>query len=630
MNWQRLGRGVARRVLRRRRFRQRGYLSRQHGFASFSAALIEKDVHHLFLHWPGAEVAWPEADDMILLLADEDMPKVESLLRQRPRRGDLACTVYTVGGLPGSDRNGVAFLPVGRARELLASADRQGTRLADDETRLLALCTEAVYHLGEAAGLPVTPNAASSPAGSPYGTAIRSLNARCNRWPEPLPLDLQALDTHLAEAGWRPFSDTLAKLARATPWLAVLIEEIHQNSRHEVVPGLAVFLVRERGLPYLDAFHDILERYGFDVLLEMPIQGAHQADVADRIRGGNWGRGPYPCSGGLPAHLLVAHDVHPDTRVATAQGATDIIDNARVFTVKERMRQLLNRDCPARQRCNPVHSSDNAAQAVEYLYEIADDRIAELLDMARQRNSAFRTPYPVLANLSKHARRAKVELIDFHGKQAICKTFRPGRERFLEREVAARELGADLPEVSRILEVGPRHLVFEWYDDRLPQILFPRTSLHPHGMLPLWAIERLRAVLLHYRRLGYECIDLRPRNLIYDPRHGLKIIDFEFLQLGQGAADTLQGNYAWYALPSHFTGDVPINTSCRPYLRDWLAYTGLPRLLCLHEIPRPLLVVVRSVLLVPLTLLSMARKGKHQFKQHYLARRLRGVKGQKA
>ncbi|MCE8035043.1 hypothetical protein [Halomonas sp. MCCC 1A11057] len=610
MKWKQIRKGLTRGWRSKRRGQRQYHVAGLAGFEALAAALAERDIDHLFLHWPGAEVAWPGGEEIVLLVADEGVPQATALMRPAARPGDLRCTLYSVGGLPGSDRNRVAYLPVRRARELLASMrGRPAPRRANDAQRLLAVSAEAVYHLGLASSLPTAATAgegdSASPLASAHGRAIVALDERCGLWSLPHRFGLEELEARLTQAGWAPLTDTLFKLSGVNPWLKTRL----QGHGRDAVPGLAVYLIRERGLPHLDALRGILARHGFDVLYEMPIDGAHRDEVADQIRGGNWGRGPFPCSGGLPSYLLVTHDVYPDRSPSKASGASEMVDNARVFAVKEQMRRQVNRGRPAAQHCNPVHSSDNAMQAMEYLAVVAPEKVAEMVASARRRNAAFATPYPVLADLSKHARRAKVELIDFHGRRAICKTFRPGRERFLEREVKARELGSSLPEVSRILEIGPSYLVFEWYEDSLPSILAPKPLFYPHGLLPIWAIERLRTLILHYRRLGYECIDFNPHNVIYDPCQGLKVIDFEYLQPGSQVRDSLKGNYAWYPVPDTFPGDIPPTTQYRPYFRRWLPYTGLPRFMCLYPFPRPLLVAVRHVTLVAMSLSGMRRVG---------------------
>lgn len=379
---------------------------------------------------------------------------------------------------------------------------------------------------------------------------------------------------------------------------------------YEPVPGLAVFVVRQSGLRDLVAYRDTLEQLGFDILHEMAIDAGCRSALAGQLHRAHPG-GADGASLDPPMHLLTVHDVHPDRRPHRLDDGAGPSDNARVFLALWRMCLHTARGRSASSDCASVCASVNVAQAVAWLSLLVPARVEALLEQARRRNEAFRAPYPVLSDLSKHACRAKVELIDFHGRHAICKTFRPGRERFLAREVKARELGAALPEVSRLLEVGPRHLVVEWYADSLPRILTPRPPFFRHGLLPLWVIERLRTVILHYRRLGYECIDLNPHNLLYDPYQGLRIIDFEFLQPGPGVADTLKGNYAWYPVPCDFPGDVPPRARRRPYWDRWFFYTGLPRRMCLYELPRPLLTLIRSLALVPLTLAGLQRVGRH-------------------
>lgn len=546
-------------------------------------------IAYLFLHWPQAKEPWPKAGDFLLLVADDDLPRLAGLLRSSRRRGGLRGTLYTASGLPGTDLNGVPYLPVVRARELLASGERRHQegrlRLATRRERLMVMGFELAYHRGSADDLHTEVGRRTSPA---WNTLANLAEQESEVEPSQ---SLETLETWLATAGWRPPTDTLLKLSVANDWLDNLLEA--KSDIAEQATGLATYLIRETGIAHLDKIRQVLELNGFDILYECSIGSSRRRKVADRIRGGNWSRGPMPRSGGLPAHLLVVHDVHPQHPDPHLMAVHQGLDNARVFTTKCRIRDLVNRDCKPSLRSNPAHSSDNVQQAIEYLSEIAPDAVPLVQALACERNAAFRTPYPVLADLSKYARRAKVELVDFHGVQAVCKTFRPGRERFLYREVKARELGRELPEVSQILEIGDHYLVFECYEDSIDSILSSPLPFHGHGYLPFWAIDRLKAVILHYRRKGFECVDLYPENLIYDPVKGLKIIDFEFLQPGLSPREDLKGNFAWYPVPENFTGDVPQVDTHRPYLR-WFAYTGLPRYFCLGDYPRPLLVSVRA------------------------------------
>lgn len=371
--------------------------------------------------------------------------------------------------------------------------------------------------------------------------------------------------------------------------------------------GVTVLMVRERGVVYLDALRSLLDRYGFNVLYDSSINVEHRQVLENLISNDNKEHEIWPCSSGQLAHFLVVHDVYPIPEASSSRGTSSRIDNVRVLTIKSKISNQANQGRSRQEQYSPICFSRNTTHTLGYLRQVVPEQIDTIREIARRYNSEFRTPYPVLADLSKQVCRAKVELVDFHGTQAVCKTFRPGRERYLEREVKARELGASLPEVSRLLEVGPHYLVFERYANRMERILSPRALFSHHGLLPIWTIERIRAVILHYRRLGYECIDLNPQDLIYDPCQGLKIIDFEFLQPGPDEIETLKGNYAWYAVPSRFTGDLPLSSPQSSYGKRWFPYTGLPRTLCLNKFPRPILAMVRSMALVPLTLGGLRR-----------------------
>ncbi|TVU89178.1 hypothetical protein [Vreelandella titanicae] len=379
------------------------------------------------------------------------------------------------------------------------------------------------------------------------------------------------------------------------------------GEQQEWLSGITVFLIRDCQLAYLDTLRNLLDHHGFNVLYGVPIEGGQQQALAQWIIDDEQAPGKYSSGGYLPVFLLVVQDVHPLTEKQISSDAPEKVNNLRVPIIKAAFSATVHQGESKEELLSPIHCSRDAGQALEYLNTLVPKQAGEIRAVALSNEAAFRTPYPVLADLSKEVCRAKVELVDFHGTEAICKTFRPGRERYLEREVKARELGASLPEVSRLLEVGPHYLVFERYANCMERILSPRAPFSRHGLLPIWTIERVRAVILHYRRLGYECIDLNPQDLIYDPCQGLKIIDFEFLQPGPNGIKTLKGNYAWYEVPSLFTGDLPLSARHSSYRQRWFPYTGLPRTLCLSELPRPLLAMVRSVALVPLTLDGLRR-----------------------
>ncbi|PRY70906.1 hypothetical protein [Halomonas ventosae] len=373
--------------------------------------------------------------------------------------------------------------------------------------------------------------------------------------------------------------------------------------------GLTIFLVREEGVAYLGTIKEILFNEGFDHVVEGSIPEESVCEVARGIRGGNWGRGPYPKSGGLPSYYYVVYDAKPVVPSVKTKKVHIGLDNERILMAKTRIRDVYNLGVLPQGRCNILHSADNAAQAIDYLRLIDPGCIVFVEEVAERKYVMFSTPFKVIKELSNNARRAKVELIEFHGKKAVCKTFKEGRQRYLEREVTAREVGAELKEVSEILEVGDNYIVTTFYEGSLDELSKFRPFFHGNSYLPIWAIERMKDIILFYRARGYECVDFSPKNVVVDSNKDLKVIDFEFLQKLDHPSESLYGNLAWYPVPSNFERDVPqIKNNDSLYRRFWFRYTGLPLYFCINNFPSFVLYFVRGVTFVCYSLYNTKKK----------------------
>src|SRR5690606_29134917 len=135
------------------------------------------------------------------------------------------------------------------------------------------------------------------------------------------------------------------------------------------------------------------------------------AETRDRcagsMRGGNWGPGAYPSSGGLPAGVLVTAHYGPRAPDAATRSRYPRLTNLDVLEAKNRIRDEANERLSEDARWNPVHSSDNEAEAWAYV-SLAMPHRRELLRQAlAERREEFRTPGEVMAVL-RCGRRAKV------------------------------------------------------------------------------------------------------------------------------------------------------------------------------------------------------------------------------
>jgi hypothetical protein len=477
----------------------------------------------------------PEVDpgeDIDILVADEDLDAVGTLLTCPvipPRRQKF--DVYTVSGLPGSDFRGIPYYTADLAKALLANSRllRGRYRVPSPQDHFDSLAYHAVYHKGRGSGLPAT---ADSPPGGPgehdYAVVLSRLAEELSL---RVPITLAGLEGYLCEKGLRPPLDTLDKLSQGNEWL-------HEHVAAEFgpadagIPGLAVFVLRERAAHLLPELCHELRREGWEPLESVHLSGDTAARVAAEVRGGTWGRGPWAVAGGGPVAFVVAYDL--STSVPGAALAYD-----RVTRSKLAIRRRLLAAMPGSQPFNPVHSSDNPRQAWDYLRLLDDPSIVARVEEGIERiRAAMVFPYPVVELLPSGRRRAVIAVVDHpeHG-HSVCKLFYPGATRFLEREVRARTEFKGLPAVPELLESGTNYLLTPRYVDtgahagrKLPGAR--RVQLRPAAARTMAALTRE----LHERRVFL--LDLTPQNLVSDTTAGLRVLDWEFLQdLPDGADD---------------------------------------------------------------------------------------------
>ena len=363
------------------------------GIAGFFRALEARGVRYAVLRWFEALPDIAPREDLDLLVADEDVPRVEELLGEGP--GVVPVDLYSASGLPGTAYRGMACYPPALAEQILAEAvvPRAPYRVPSPPHHFLSLAYHVAYHKGEASGLPH--DVAGIPAErAPDHDYAGTLAALAQRQGRDVAIRLEALDLHLAGAGWRPPLDTLARLARRNAWLAARVAALSAERSAQAPPGLGVFLVRRRALEQGVAgeIEALLAEAGFEVLRRVPLAPEASARVAGGARGGNWERGPYPRSGGPPALALVTFDPAPIAPTPEERARHPGLENARLL-VKAGIRDRLNARLAEDERCNWLHSSDHAWGALEYLRLAAPEAAGAVLDeLARRAEGGLAAP----------------------------------------------------------------------------------------------------------------------------------------------------------------------------------------------------------------------------------------------
>ena len=150
---------------------------------------------------------------------------------------------------------------------------------------------------------------------------------------------------------------------------------------------MACFIFRDRvadaGLT--ETFEQIIRKEGFDILASSPLTGERKERVRQNVRGGNWGRGDWPSSGGDPSHAVFVRDPDPATVPSWLTVKYPLLDNYRIYLIKNKLRKHFNSLLEEEQQhCSSVHVSDNAREAWEYIAHAAPDRIEQVKNKLRE------------------------------------------------------------------------------------------------------------------------------------------------------------------------------------------------------------------------------------------------------
>lgn len=538
-------------VTRRAPRTARRYLSADLGVEGLLSACIA--LRYVVLRWYETLPEIAPGEDLDLLVADEDLPALEAVLDSRP--GTIACDVYTVTGLPGTDHEGMACYPPRLARRILDRAVLwHGARVPCPVDAFDSLAYHAVFHKGRLAD-----------DYHDYAAALAEKGAAVGLVP---PGSVDGLADLLDARGWTPPLDTVARLGRRNPWAAA--RHAAAVARDEATcPGLAVFVVRETAAADVARVRDRLGAEGFTVLAVERLDPAARTRLTEAARGGNWGRGPYPRDGGPPAYVVVAVDVMPTPPSARTRAAWPGVDNERLL-VKEEIRASLNAGLPVAEHRNAVHSSDNAAEALSYLRLALPRMAADLVGRARALRAAFDAREESTRDLTRNGRRARVEVVVDGVGPMVRKTFRPGCERFLDRErIAMTELAAASPHLLPLVAEGP-----EWVATRYVESTLRFDARHPR-LLPLRVADAAIATAREVHALGYALVDFTPANLLVDRAGATYVVDYEFLHR-YPSPPPLAESYDLAGPPPGFPGDLPVNPRGLGWAAAWQPYVGVP------------------------------------------------------
>lgn len=531
----------------------RQYLSPEIGIDRFFETLAKQKLDYVILRWFDELSSLDLDEDVDLLIADSDIEKVRELLNEKV--GILPFDIYSAGGLPGSNFHNIAYYPPYIAETILDQRELwNGTYYVPSRRHyFLSLMYHAVYHKGEKSGIPAKSGGLVKkiPQDHDYPGILQALARETDHELEEV--SLEYFHHFLEEEGWAPSTDTIRKLLEVSgSWLESTIKSSEHNFEKD--GELMVFVVREwaEERQLTDKIIDWFERNGLCLIRAVRLDEEQKRNAAQSMRGGNWGQGPWPVSGGKPSTLLVMYDYHPKPLTAKMKKKYPHVSNEH-YLLKEQLRSEINFSLSKEERANPLHSADDEIEALDYIAAVAPDLLPEIKAIVTEWDNAYRTPEKVLADVSEKKRRAKVEVIEYQGRKAVKKTYKAGKERFLEREkFVYGELSKECAFIPQLIASGENYIIVPYLKTR--------------KLTESWHIKKQILKRKHKQEIfsineffynkGYALIDFHPGNILLTSE-GLRVIDFEFLYQYEQRPPSVSDSFDLNGFPEDFSEDKP-------------------------------------------------------------------------
>jgi hypothetical protein len=368
------------RVLRRKphHLPARHYIPHSLGLSGVFKAFEQLGVPYAVLRWYEGLPERREGRDIDLLVADEKLEAVRTLLNSQP--GIELADVYTPSGLPKSDYFGTPYYPAENARRVLTRTRWHNgyCRIPEALDHFHMLVYHAIYHNGPRSGL-ASRDHAIQPDAKPahdYQFILRDLAQKLNIDVE---LTLEGLHEYLSMVDWAPRPDMLARMAAhytRNPWLKTLSGKLglEVNDR-----SLTVFCIRQKAveLGFGDQIIAMLERGGWKIVMTKKLTAEESQHAAIHLRGGTWDKGVFKTSGGPPSIIVVVYDSQPINPTRAQRRKDPNIVNARQL-IKYEVRKTINARVPRDEEFSAIHSTDFGGEAWYCLELCMPERVEEI------------------------------------------------------------------------------------------------------------------------------------------------------------------------------------------------------------------------------------------------------------
>ncbi|MCT8140153.1 hypothetical protein H1D32_22115 [Anaerobacillus sp. CMMVII] len=319
---------------------------------------------------------------------------------------------------------------------------------------------------------------------------------------------------------------------------------------------LSIYFIREwiTNKGYSNLIIDNLKKYGYEILLTKDLNDEVQDTATREIRGGNWNEGVIYETGGKPVTMLVLLDLNVTPVPEERKKQYPFVKNGNFFK-KELIRRDINALLSKENMTNPVHSSDDELEAMEYIKLLIPEEVEKIINKKVRLIERYHSDeHRVIKQFNGYNLRAKTELIEYEGEFAVKKTFRESQKKFMLNEIYASEvLSKKCNLIPPLLAKGENYIIFPYYKNEIDNEQSKRSILSQK-------IKEIANFLKFLYDEGFAHLDFHPGNIIYTKENGLKVIDFEYLFSYSKKPGCLLQSYDVIGPPKEFKGDKPVYT----------------------------------------------------------------------
>ncbi|WP_434303295.1 hypothetical protein [Clostridium botulinum] len=269
--------------------------------------------------------------------------------------------------------------------------------------------------------------------------------------------------------------------------------------------------------------------------------------------------------------LIILYDLDPIEVNSEDKIKYPYMDNGRLLLIKDINKQA-QIELKLKNIKNYIYLTKNENEAKEVLENLFKETLENLSKEIRKIEKEYISQYKVIKVFKGFKHKAKTELINYRDGLAVKKTWKPGNEKFFEREkFAYSELSKTIKYIPRLLESGDNYVIIPYYNDVLN-----KSEQNKKIILTSHIID-VAAYFKQLYDLGYYNPDIHPGQFLYTEKEGVIAIDFEYLQKYEEKPSSLFESYDILGYPKDFNGDKPNYTGQnlhKWYDELWIKYTG--------------------------------------------------------